>query len=54
MKLIPSPCKSICKFKDEVCVGCHRTQKEVVAWPKLSNEQRKEIVDRIKKETPTS
>lgn len=47
MKLIPSPCKSICKMKDNVCVGCKRTVDEIANWSKLSNEQKKIIVDRI-------
>lgn len=48
MKLIPNPCKSICKLKDDVCIGCHRTKEEVDSWPKLTNEQRYAIVTRIK------
>jgi predicted Fe-S protein YdhL (DUF1289 family) len=48
MKLIPNPCKSICKLKDNVCIGCYRTKEEIAAWPKLSNEQRYAIVTQIK------
>lgn len=47
MKLIPSPCKSICKMKDDICIGCKRTKDEIANWSKLSNEQKKVIVDRI-------
>lgn len=48
MKLVPNPCKSICKLnKDNVCIGCKRTKEEIASWPKLTNEQRKVIVDRI-------
>jgi predicted Fe-S protein YdhL (DUF1289 family) len=51
MKLIPSPCKSICKMKDNVCVGCKRTAEEISTWSKLTNEQKKDIVDRITKQS---
>lgn len=51
MKLIPNPCKSICKLNsNDVCIGCHRTKKEVAEWPKLSNEQRYDIITRINKD----
>jgi predicted Fe-S protein YdhL (DUF1289 family) len=51
MKLIPSPCKSICKMKDNVCIGCKRTTEEIATWSKLTNEQKQIIVDRIKQST---
>ena len=51
MKLIPSPCKSICRIQNNVCVGCKRTKDEINTWSKLSNEQKKIIVDRISKQS---
>lgn len=48
MKLIPNPCKSVCKIKNGVCVGCHRTEEEIDIWPILTNEEKKIIIDRIK------
>ena len=51
MKLIPSPCKSICKMKDDICIGCKRTKDEIATWSKLTNEQKKSIVDRISKQS---
>lgn len=51
MKLIPSPCKSICKMKDDICVGCKRSKDEIATWSKLTNEQKKLIVDRISKQS---
>jgi predicted Fe-S protein YdhL (DUF1289 family) len=47
MKLIPNPCKSICKQKDGVCTGCHRTSDEVRTWSKMNNEQKQLIIHRI-------
>jgi predicted Fe-S protein YdhL (DUF1289 family) len=34
-------------MKDNVCVGCKRTAEEIANWSKLTNEQKKIIVDRI-------
>lgn len=48
MKLIPSPCKSICTMKNDVCVGCNRTTKEIASWSKLSNDDKRIIIERIK------
>ena len=48
MKLIPNPCKSICKMNvDNICIGCHRTKDEIANWSKLTNEQKHVIVARI-------
>jgi predicted Fe-S protein YdhL (DUF1289 family) len=48
MKLIPNPCKSICKIKDKTCIGCNRTVEEISNWSKLSNVDKQIIIDRIK------
>jgi predicted Fe-S protein YdhL (DUF1289 family) len=47
MKLIPNPCKSICKITNGVCVGCLRTSDEIKNWKSLSNEQKIVIAQRI-------
>ena len=48
MKIISNPCKSICKVVDGVCIGCFRTEEEIDTWPILTNEEKKEVIDRIK------
>jgi predicted Fe-S protein YdhL (DUF1289 family) len=35
-------------MKDNVCIGCKRTTDEIRNWAKLSNDEKKLIVDRIK------
>jgi predicted Fe-S protein YdhL (DUF1289 family) len=35
-------------MKNDVCVGCKRTTKEIADWSKLSNDDRRIIVERIK------
>jgi predicted Fe-S protein YdhL (DUF1289 family) len=47
-KLVPNPCKSICKIKDNFCIGCKRSKEEISKWPTLSTEDRLIIVNRIK------
>jgi predicted Fe-S protein YdhL (DUF1289 family) len=29
------PCISVCKFNDDICIGCGRTKREIKAWKKL-------------------
>lgn len=50
-KLIPNPCKSICKIKDDVCIGCKRTVEEIKDWSILSNDEKTKIIIRIKNDT---
>lgn len=48
MKLVPNPCKSICKIDQfNICTGCKRTREEIANWTKLTNEQKQVIVTRI-------
>ncbi|UUD64101.1 DUF1289 domain-containing protein [Pseudomonas seleniipraecipitans] len=35
------PCISVCKFSDNICLGCGRSKAEIKAWKKLDKgEQR--------------
>ena len=36
--LVPSPCISVCRMNDStgLCIGCHRTIDEIVAWGRLA------------------
>jgi len=49
---IPSPCMKIC-FKDsnDVCFGCRRTGEEIGNWSKYTNEEKKEILEKIRHRT---
>ena len=42
-----SPCKKICKIENDICLGCNRTLYEVVAWPRLTDEQRHNIMETL-------
>ncbi|GAB6389890.1 DUF1289 domain-containing protein [Stutzerimonas marianensis] len=38
-----NPCISLCKLKDEICIGCGRSRAEMKAWKGLSNKERKTV-----------
>ena len=43
-----SPCRQVCKLnRDDVCVGCGRTIKEITEWPKYHHYQRMKIMERL-------
>ena len=47
---IKNPCIEVCQYDDElVCIGCKRTRKEAKSWWRLSNEQKLEVLENIKK-----
>ena len=47
--LIESPCISICRYEDEVCVGCGRTVDEVVGWYDMSDDEKQAVLNRLEK-----
>ncbi|MFA3782291.1 DUF1289 domain-containing protein [Melioribacteraceae bacterium 4301-Me] len=46
---IESPCNGNCTIDiiTKYCIGCFRTIEEIIAWPSLSKEKRKEIIKLI-------
>ena len=34
------PCISVCKFADDICLGCGRSKREIKAWKKLDKAER--------------
>ena len=48
---LPSPCISICRFKnhkERICIGCGRSQKQIRSWMDYDIEKRKKIMKRLK------
>jgi predicted Fe-S protein YdhL (DUF1289 family) len=35
MNSTKDPCISVCKFTDDICLGCGRSKREIKAWKKL-------------------
>jgi len=49
--LIESPCISVCRYEDEVCVGCGRTVDEIVNWYDMTDDEKQAVLNRLEKES---
>jgi len=48
MNKIESPCiRNCCLNEDQTCTGCLRSLDEIKAWSEVSDETKKEIIERI-------
>ncbi len=47
-KTIKSPCMDICITRDGVCIGCYRTLEEMAGWKSYTEEQKAEVLEKIK------
>ncbi len=45
---VESPCVRQCRIKEGVCMGCNRTLDEVAYWPRMNDEEKKKVIDRLK------
>lgn len=48
--IIETPCISVCRLSDGKCVGCGRTDEEIIEWYNYTDEQRREIMERLEEE----
>ena len=48
--MIASPCQHICILEDGECIGCHRTKEEISKWRSMTDEEKQEVLNRIKKD----
>jgi predicted Fe-S protein YdhL (DUF1289 family) len=39
-----NPCISLCKFDDDICIGCGRSKKEIKAWKKMDKDERQAVL----------
>lgn len=41
-----SPCIKVCRLdaSGRVCLGCHRTTEEIMRWPALDDDQKREVL----------
>jgi len=42
-----TPCMSICKIIEGICVGCGRTKDEICMWMQMDDEERLSIMRRL-------
>ncbi len=50
-KEIESPCISVCRYENEVCVGCGRTVDDITNWYDMTDKQKQAVLNRIEKES---
>ena len=43
-----TPCIQVCKIADNKCTGCGRTLDEIARWTTMNNDQRINIMKRLK------
>ena len=43
-----SPCTKVCKIKEGVCTGCHRTLEQIGAWGSMTDEERQKAMRELK------
>lgn len=44
---VKNPCISVCLIEDGVCTGCGMTEDEVNKWPKMTEVERRKVVERL-------
>ena len=44
MSSTKDPCISVCKFTDDICVGCGRSKREIKAWKKLDKVDKRTVL----------
>lgn len=38
------PCISICKFDDDICIGCGRSKREIKSWKKMDKHEKRSVL----------
>ena len=44
MSALKDPCISVCKFADDVCLGCGRSKREIKAWKTLDKDEKRALL----------
>ena len=39
-----STCISLCKFEEDVCLGCGRTKREIKSWKKMEKSEKRSVL----------
>jgi predicted Fe-S protein YdhL (DUF1289 family) len=39
-----NPCISLCKFDDDICLGCGRSKREIKGWKKMDKGERRAVL----------
>jgi len=46
---IESPCISVCRYENEVCVGCGRTIDDITNWYDMTDDEKQSVLNRLEK-----
>lgn len=45
---VPSPCVNICALDEHnICIGCLRSGEEIMRWGKMTNTERRQVLQNI-------
>ena len=44
MSSTKDPCISLCKFTDDICIGCGRSKREIKSWKKLDKDEKRAVL----------
>lgn len=45
---VRSPCVSICALDErDICIGCHRSGDEIMYWTQMTDEQRRNVLQKV-------
>ncbi|MHC8291340.1 DUF1289 domain-containing protein [Pseudomonas sp. XS1P51] len=44
MSSTKDPCISVCKFTDDICLGCGRSKREIKAWKTLDKADKRTVL----------
>ena len=44
---IESPCISVCRMENEVCVGCGRTVDDITNWYDMTDDEKQAVLNRL-------
>lgn len=39
-----NPCISLCKFDEEICLGCGRSKREIKSWKKMERDEKRSVL----------
>ena len=42
--IMKDPCISLCKFTDDICIGCGRSKREIKSWKKLDKDEKRAVL----------
>tara|TARA_R100001510_G_scaffold17285_1_gene14587 strand:+ start:274 stop:435 length:162 start_codon:yes stop_codon:yes gene_type:complete len=51
MITVESPCIGLCELKDNICIGCNRTDEQITNWEAMSQEEKEKVINALSSTT---